>query len=65
MSYFWIRSMTKTMHTRKLELTGTEIVDGVFVIANPKKFLPIFVIFSIIGLPVIAGMFIWIIVTEG
>lgn len=63
-SYFGIRFMTKIMHTRKSELTGTEIIDGKFVISNPKKFLPIFVIFSIIGLPALVVMFIWIIVTE-
>lgn len=64
-SYFWIRSMTKLTYGGKLEMTGTEIVDGKFVISNPKKFLPVFVIFSIIGLPVLIIAFGWIIITEG
>ena len=60
-SYFWIREMTKMTHGGKLEMTGTEFVDRKFVISNPKKFLPIFVLFPIIGLPILLIFFTWII----
>ena len=61
-SYLWIRSMTRTYS--KLEYIGTEIVDEKFIISNPKEFLPHFVIFSIIGLPIVIAMFLWIIIFD-
>ncbi len=60
-SYFWILSVTKNSWNGKIESTGTEVVNGKFVISNPKKFLPIFVILSIIGLPVLIIMLVLVV----
>lgn len=47
----------------QVKAIGTEMINGKFVISDPKKFLPVFVILSIIGLPILVGMALWVFVT--